>query len=99
LPLGGSYAWLFPLNRASVSDLSPDPSMTAGVGSSPITTLDWVGRNHGSHILDSSGFDTRKSNFLYLDGHVETKNIRETLTPAFQWGDQFYSLTGGDNIQ
>ena len=99
LPLGGPYAWLFPINRAIAGDLSPDPSATAGVGSTPKTTLDWVGRNHGPHTLDSSGFDTRKSNFLYLDGHVETKTLRDTLTPAFQWGDQFYSLTGGDNIQ
>jgi prepilin-type processing-associated H-X9-DG protein len=96
---GGQYAALFPLNRVSVPDLSPDPSTTQGQGSSPSTTLDWVGRNHGRHVLDSNGFDMRKTNFLYLDGHVETKPITETLTPDFQWGQQFYSLTGGNYIQ
>jgi len=98
LPNPPGYAWLFPMNRANAGNLSPDPSTNATPGTSPVTTLDWVGRNHGRHVLDSGGFDTRKSNFLYLDGHVETKGIRETFTP-FQWGDQFYSLSGGDNIQ
>ena len=27
-----------------------------------------------------------KTNFLYCDGHVETKTIEETLKP-FQWGE------------
>jgi prepilin-type processing-associated H-X9-DG protein len=98
LPNPPGYGWLFPMNRANVGNLSPDPSTNAAPGTTPITTLDWVGRNHGRKVLDNTGFDTRKSNFLYLDGHVETKGIRETFTP-FQWGDQFYSLTGGDNIQ
>jgi len=30
--------------------------------------------------------------FLYLDGHVETKNVAETVYPTNQWGDKFYSL-------
>ena len=32
-----------------------------------------------------------KTNFLYVDGHVETKHVFETLSP-FQWGERFYSL-------
>jgi len=99
LPLGGSYAWLFPLNRVSVTDLSPDPAATSGPGVAPTTTLDWVGRNHGTIAHNSSGFDVRTTNFLYLDGHVENKNIVDTLTPTFQWGEEFYSLTGGENVQ
>ena len=39
-----------------------------------------------------SGWDMRKSNFLYLDGHVETKNIAETVYPNYQWGEKFYDL-------
>jgi prepilin-type N-terminal cleavage/methylation domain-containing protein/prepilin-type processing-associated H-X9-DG protein len=99
LPLGGAYASLFPLNRVSSSDLSPDPTKNAGPGNTPTTTLDWVGRNHGRASRDGGGFDMRKTNFLYLDGHVEPKRIRDTLTQGFQWGDQFYSLTGGATIQ
>jgi prepilin-type processing-associated H-X9-DG protein len=41
--------------------------------------------------MDSAGHDTAKTNFLYIDGHVETKSIYETFTP-WQWGDNFYSL-------
>ena len=33
----------------------------------------------------------RTSNFLYVDGHVESKQVKETLDP-FQWGERFYSL-------
>ncbi len=95
----GQYASLFPINRVGVTDLSPDPSATMGPGATPSTTLDWVGRNHGRKALDSSGFDKRKTNFLYLDGHVETKSIVERVAPRFEWGDKFYTLAGGDNIQ
>jgi prepilin-type processing-associated H-X9-DG protein len=99
LQLGGAYASRFPLIRAAVTDLSPNPAPNSSPYTSPATTLDWVGRNHGRRALDNTGFDLRRTNFLYLDGHVETKNIRDTLSPVYQWGDQFYSLTGGGNIQ
>ena len=41
--------------------------------------LDWVGRNHGK----AREYDKKTTNFLYLDGHVETKNIKDTLEPRF----------------
>ena len=34
----------------------------------------------------------RKSNFLYVDGHVETKHVAETVYPKSQWGEKFYDL-------
>jgi prepilin-type N-terminal cleavage/methylation domain-containing protein/prepilin-type processing-associated H-X9-DG protein len=61
------------------------------IGGQPQTRLDWVGRIHGTGDVRK-----RKTNFLYVDGHVETKLIEETLQP-FQWGDRFYSLTNGSN--
>jgi prepilin-type processing-associated H-X9-DG protein len=77
--------------RVTAADLDPDPTS----GSSFTTRLDWVGRNHG-HL---EGYpDKRRSNFLYADGHVETKTLYETLTP-FQWGQQFYSLNPHDDLQ
>ena len=67
------------------------------------TTLFFVGRIHGANtkklgtVGDGTttvgGFDTRQSNFLYVDGHVETKTLDATLTPRFEWGDRCYSLT------
>jgi prepilin-type N-terminal cleavage/methylation domain-containing protein/prepilin-type processing-associated H-X9-DG protein len=71
-----------------------------GVPTNPIngpadvkSTLDWVGRNHGRKKA-GSGKDTRETNFLYVDGHVETKTLEQTLSPEFEWGarDRIYSL-------
>ncbi|CAN5367166.1 hypothetical protein BH09PLA1_BH09PLA1_31380 [soil metagenome] len=80
--------------RATVTDLTGDPQ----VGQQLNTRLDWVGRNHDRKVL-KGGFDIRRSNFLYCDGHVETKSIKETLSPSFQWGERFYSLTVNGDIQ
>jgi prepilin-type N-terminal cleavage/methylation domain-containing protein/prepilin-type processing-associated H-X9-DG protein len=57
-------------------------------------TLGWVGRNHGSNKRGAQNQDLRTTNFLYVDGHVETKTIEQTLKPDFQWGDRtrIYSL-------
>ena len=92
--LGGTYSIVdvgpgTPLVRDTVADLAPDPH--------PGTPcrLDWVGRNHYKRKLDAQGWDTRLTNFLYCDGHVETKHIRDTFSP-WQWGDKFYSVIPGD---
>jgi prepilin-type processing-associated H-X9-DG protein len=89
------------LAPATTDNLVPDPSGNQTWVSNPIeTTLNFVGRNHGRKKLglvagpngSIGGWDLRTSNFLFLDGHVETKNIAETVWPANQWGDKFYSL-------
>jgi prepilin-type processing-associated H-X9-DG protein len=50
--------------------------------------LSWIGRNHGSGAR-------ARTNFLYCDGHVETKTIEQTLeNPRWQWGTKVYSLEG-----
>lgn len=81
------------IQRVTLSLITPNPSGNF----SPISTLDYVGRNHGPKILDGTGWDTRKSNFLYLDGHVEAKNVKETLNP-WQWGDTVFSLTPNGDV-
>ena len=58
-------------------------------GETQNSRLEWVGRNHGKR-KGSKGKDGPKTNFLYVDGHVETKTIEETLQP-FQWGRTIYS--------
>lgn len=54
--------------------------------------LDWVGRYAGS----AKKYSEKYTNFLYCDGHVETKHISFTLGAgsAFEWGEKFYSLAG-----
>ena len=85
------------------ADMVADPTGDQSwVSASNITsTLNFAGRNHGSKKLGSvagpngaiSGWDLRTSNVLYLDGHVENKNIAERVYPINQWGTRFYSLT------
>jgi len=85
------------LRRVRAGDITPDPEIT--LLTQPATTrLDWVGRNHGKKIM-VNGRDMRKTNFLYVDGHVETKTIYETIDPQFQWGEEFSSLIPGRDIQ
>jgi prepilin-type processing-associated H-X9-DG protein len=81
--------------RVRLDELLGDPSSSA---TTPISRLDWIGRNHGKRVLQN-GFDVRKTNFLYCDGHVETKNIRETVDPAWQWGEKFYSLNPNSDVK
>src|SRR5262249_997957 len=87
--LGGQAA----LYRVTPNLLNNDPDTQIGPNR-PATTqtrLDWVGRVHGKRKL-VNGIDKRTTNFLYVDGHCETKTVYETLTPKFEWGDKFYSL-------
>jgi prepilin-type N-terminal cleavage/methylation domain-containing protein/prepilin-type processing-associated H-X9-DG protein len=90
-----SFSW------ATVTDLSNDPQTQLSPSQYILyTTLDFVGRNHGpkkyGHVAGapSANWDLRKSNFVYVDGHVETKHIAETVYPKNQWtsGADFYSL-------
>ncbi len=83
------------IRRVTSADLMKDPKYPDISASK--TRLDWVGRNH-YRKLDGAGFNLGKSNFLYVDGHVETKGIKETLDPVFQWGQQFYSLSPNNDV-
>jgi prepilin-type N-terminal cleavage/methylation domain-containing protein/prepilin-type processing-associated H-X9-DG protein len=85
-PFGGRPT----MARVTPNDLSADPQP----GGASNTRLDWIGRNHGfAKKTFSNGFNIGRSNFLYVDGHVETKSVRDTVQPnRFEWGEQFYSL-------
>jgi prepilin-type processing-associated H-X9-DG protein len=59
--------------------------------------LDWVGRNHG-RCSASSPKDLRKSNFTYMDGHVECKSVYKTINPeSYEWAERVYSIDCGNN--
>jgi prepilin-type N-terminal cleavage/methylation domain-containing protein/prepilin-type processing-associated H-X9-DG protein len=95
-PYSQSFNW------AHLNALTPNPELTVEIGAEDTTrcTLDVVGRNHGPRRVgsvagdDRGGWDLRQTNFLYVDGHVETKNISETIYPINQWSpdSDFYSL-------
>jgi prepilin-type N-terminal cleavage/methylation domain-containing protein/prepilin-type processing-associated H-X9-DG protein len=106
---GSTYNNRLNLRRVHVEDLvaypiaqnMPDPKQHP-------SSLNWVGRNHGSFKLGNipgtnpqktvTGFDLRTSNFLYCDGHVENKSIADTMRPSWEWGDRMYSLVPGSDI-
>ena len=78
---------------ATPADLSKTKPVDAASGSTNSKTrLDWVGRLHGS-----GDWFHHRTNFLFVDGHVETKLLEETLSP-FQWGQRFYSLQSNDGM-
>jgi prepilin-type processing-associated H-X9-DG protein len=88
------------IERVKASDIHGNPDALiplAPTSTQSITRLDWVGRNHGIKKIDAQGRDVRLTNFLYVDGHVETKSIFETITP-WQWGDKFFSLTPNGDV-
>jgi prepilin-type processing-associated H-X9-DG protein len=63
-------------------------------GGATQTRLDWIGRNHNGR---------KDTNFLYCDGHVELKVIEATVPDVHdggkgEWGEIFYSLEQGDQI-
>jgi len=76
--------------KAAFRKVNPDAVQYPVTPGSPSNTrLDWVGRNHGKQTNKKNGGP--RTNFLYCDGHVETKTIEETLEP-FQWGLNVWSL-------
>jgi len=83
-----------PLKRyaAGTWDAIDGSSTTSGAGSK--TRLDWVGSNHGNRGV----YRENRTNFLYVDGHVETKLLKDTMpavvgeTAPWEWGDKHYTL-------
>jgi prepilin-type processing-associated H-X9-DG protein len=70
------------LRRVRVDEILADPPIPGANLARP----NWLGRNH-----------LGKTNFAYVDGHVESKTIESTLA-TFEWGERFYSLSPGDDI-
>jgi prepilin-type processing-associated H-X9-DG protein len=89
-PGGGGFGRNVGVYRpATVSDLASDPQ----AGDQLKLSLNSVGRVHGGGPKLR-----RKTNFLYCDGHVETKHIEDTLQPVFEWGELMYSLEPNSDV-
>lgn len=70
------------------------PPVNISFNQTPSSLLWWVGRNHGKGAA-------AKSNFLYVDGHVESKTLEDTLgrtksgrinVSGYEWGDKIWSI-------
>jgi prepilin-type N-terminal cleavage/methylation domain-containing protein/prepilin-type processing-associated H-X9-DG protein len=100
--VGGGYVDLVDLplsGGTSIVQVTKNLITKNPVGSFTVTTrMDWVGRNHGTGGTDAQGWAKNKGNFLYCDGHVELKDVRDTLSP-FQWGETVYSLVPNNDVQ
>jgi prepilin-type N-terminal cleavage/methylation domain-containing protein/prepilin-type processing-associated H-X9-DG protein len=81
------------ISRVAYADLYTNPGLDYTSAGSK-SRLDWVGRNHGG----GKDYAKRTTNFLYCDGHVETKNIRDTIENRWEWGQKFYSLRTNANV-
>lgn len=63
---------------------------------------DFLDRNGRGIIMKSpinavSRVHGGRANFAYLDGHVELKELEETVSRG-EWGDRFYSITGNNKV-
>lgn len=95
VPIGGVFT---PVTQY-ISLLHTDPEVQLQPGASVQSSLDYIGRNHNGpksygHVAGDTrgGWDLRKTNFLYIDGHVDTKHVVDTIYPTSEWGDSFYTL-------
>jgi prepilin-type N-terminal cleavage/methylation domain-containing protein/prepilin-type processing-associated H-X9-DG protein len=86
-----------------VTDYQKGYYCSNGQGEDRETRLDWVGRNHGFGVKPAD----KKTNFGYLDGHVETKSILETMPSAingdgtvavtpWEWGSRAFAIQPHD---
>jgi prepilin-type N-terminal cleavage/methylation domain-containing protein/prepilin-type processing-associated H-X9-DG protein len=93
LPYGNNYV------AATISNMNTDPEAQLVPGATVQTNLDYIGRNHGTKKLGNvagdprTGWDLRQSNFLFVDGHVATEHVSQTVYPISQWGQE-YNLPG-----
>ncbi len=63
-------------------------------GGADFTELNAVGRHHPGGDDDFGG----TANFLYTDGSVDRKRIKDTLDKR-EWGDRYYSLNGKSEVK
>lgn len=81
-----------PIGRAVREIINPKPEPNGATA----TRLDWVGRIHGPKAR-------KRTNFLYVDGHVEMKYLEKTAPSQYsespgEWGEWFYSLERGNDL-
>lgn len=81
---GGIARFVYPARE----DLLPTDELENQRGQieNKLTTLNAVGRHHGG-----------KSQFGFVDGHVELRTVEETVKDRM-WGDRFFSLTGYNKV-
>ena len=65
------------------------------------TQLNAIGRHHPGSVGYKGKNYGGTTNFAYVDGHVERKNVVQTVggAGAWEWGETYYSLTGNTSVR
>ena len=93
-PVGTAWGALNEIQPNKLYGTTPPSSVTGSATGSPQYSINAVGRNHGTGRVQD-----KKTNFLYCDGHVETKLLETTVvTSDFQWGQKVYSVNAPTGI-
>ncbi|HVT82886.1 MAG TPA: prepilin-type N-terminal cleavage/methylation domain-containing protein [Phycisphaerae bacterium] len=101
VPFTGQFA------RPDINDLYDKTQLASheGAGDSlitdPQTQLNAVGRQHpGGYSAGGRNFGGT-ANFIYMDGHIERKNVAQTMGAggAWEWGDAYYTITGNTSVR
>ncbi len=79
-----------------VDDDTIDSNPQGLIDASQGPEINAVGRHHKGGAI-SSGPVKGSANFVYCDGHVETKTVYETLV-NHEWGNKFYSISGVQTV-
>jgi prepilin-type N-terminal cleavage/methylation domain-containing protein/prepilin-type processing-associated H-X9-DG protein len=91
-PGGGGFGRTLPVYRQG--SVAADVTVNPQAGDQKTFLLNQVGRIHNGGPISR-----RKTNFLYCDGHVQLKQLEDTLQPTFEWGSKMFSLDPNDDIQ
>lgn len=89
-PAGGFNRFFYP-RLTTILPLEQIPS--SAIDGFTDTDLNVVGRLWGGKQQGEGG----RTNFAFVDGHVETTTLKETIEKK-RWGDRFWSLTGSDGV-
>lgn len=74
----------------NLEDILAEEDVPAGaIDEASNTTLNAVGRHHPGAKTSKGG----TANFAFVDGHVESSTIDETIE-KMRWGDKFWSMSG-----
>jgi prepilin-type N-terminal cleavage/methylation domain-containing protein/prepilin-type processing-associated H-X9-DG protein len=109
---GGSDEYQWPLNaqltRPTIADIYDQPGLQSHVAAGDsliadsLTQLNAVGRHHPSNYTRQGKDYGGAANFLYVDGHVEKKNVAQTVVGgggSWEWGETYYTLTGNTKVR
>ncbi|MDX9912052.1 MAG: prepilin-type N-terminal cleavage/methylation domain-containing protein [Phycisphaerales bacterium] len=87
-PIGGPQDRFKYPDPSDILDTADVDKLAGVIDGATRAIVNAVGRHHAGD----------KANFAFVDGHVETLTVKETIEKRL-WGDKFWSLTGNNGVQ